>query len=318
MKRQSLPAGMFCAAGLLAASTLAASASAWTVKDASGRSIEIAGASKIVTIGGAVTEIVYALGFGGRVVAVDLTSTFPAAAKTRPSVGYMRALSPEGVLSLAPDIVLATEGSGPPDAVEVLARASVPFVVVPEGYDEASVLRKVRFISEALGVPQKGEAMAKQIAEDFAAVNAMRAKISARRSAVFVLAVGNGTPTVAGEQTSAEGIFSLAGVDNAIRGMTGYKPATPEAVLASQPQAVVTLLERNHGLGEDAMFALPAFAGTPAARDRRLVSVPSYYLTFGPRTAHAAARLASQIYPELGLPQLPPRPWTAAEPAAAR
>ncbi len=306
------------AAAILLASSFVANAGAWTVTDASGRTLEIADTSRIVTIGGAVTEIVFALGFGDRVVAVDITSTFPGAVKAKPSVGYMRALSPEGVLSLAPKVVLAIEGSGPADAVQVLSSASVPFVIVPEGHDEASVLRKVRFIAQALGVPEKGEAMAKQIAEDFAAVAAMRAKIAVRRSAVFVLAVGNGTPTVAGEHTSAQGIFALAGVDNAVRGMNGYKPATPEATLAAAPQAVITMLERNHGLGAEVMFALPAFAGTPAAREKRLVSVPSYYLSFGPRSAHAASALAAAIYPELSLPQLPPRPWTEAEPAPAR
>ena len=303
------------AALLLAASSFVANADAWTVKDVAGRTHEIADVSRIVTIGGAVTEIAYALGFGERVIAVDITSTYPVSVKSKPSIGYMRALSPEGVLALAPKVILAIEGSGPKDAVEVLSRASVPFVIVPEGYDETGVLRKVRFVAQALGVPEKGEAMAKQIAEDFAALSAMRAKIASRRSAVFVLAVGNGSPTIAGEHTSAEGIFKLAGVENAIRGLNGYKPATPEATQAAQPQAVITLFERNHGLEADVMFALPAFAGTPAAREKRLVSIPSYFLSFGPRAAHAAQKLAASIYPELSLPQLPPRPWTEAEPA---
>ncbi|MBX3518446.1 MAG: ABC transporter substrate-binding protein [Xanthobacteraceae bacterium] len=306
------------AAAIFAATSLSANADSWKVKDAAGKTVEISDTSKIVTIGGAVTEIVYALGFGDRVVAVDITSTYPASVKSLPSVGYMRTLSPEGVLALAPTLVLAIEGSGPPDAVEVLSRASVPFALVPEGFDEQNVLKKVRFVAQALGVPEKGEAMARQIEEDFAALKAMRAKISARRSAVFVLAIGNGSPTVAGAHTAAEGIFHLAGADNAIRGINGYKPATPEATLAAQPQAVITMLERNHGLEAEVMFALPAFAGTPAARDKRLISVPSYYLSFGPRTAHAANKLAAAIYPELSLPQLPPRPWTAAEPAATR
>lgn len=100
--------------------------------------------------------------------------------------------------------------------------------------------------------------------------------------------------------------------------MNGFKPATPEATLAAAPQAVITMVERNHGLGPDLIFALPAFAGTPAAREKRLVSIPSYFLTFGPRTAHAAQKLAALIYPELSLPQLPPRPWTEAETAAKR
>jgi iron complex transport system substrate-binding protein len=303
---------------LLAAFAQSAIAGARIVKDASGRNVEIADTSRIVTIGGAVTEIVYALGFGDKVVALDITSTFPPATKAHPSVGYMRTLSPEGVLSLTPTLVLAIEGSGPPDAIEVLTRASVPFALVPEGFDEAGVMRKIRFIAAALGVPEKGEALARAVAEDFAAVTALRTKISAQRTAVFVLAVGNGTPTVAGEHTSAEGIFKLAGVGNAIKGMTGYKPATAEATLAAAPQAVITMIERGHGLGADVMFALPAFSGTPAAKDRRLVSVPSYYLAFGPRTAHAARDLAAAIYPELNLPKLPPRPWTGAETAARR
>ena len=308
----------FYAAVMLAAVAQNAVAGAWAVKDASGRTVEIADTSRIVTIGGAVTEIVYALGFGDRVVAIDLTSTFPAAARARPSIGYMRALSPEGVLSLGPTVVLAIEGSGPPDALEVLTRAAVPFALVPEGYDEGSVLKKIRFVAAALGVPEQGEALAKTVSEDFAAVTAMRAKITMQRSAVFVLAVGNGTPTVAGSHTSAEGIFKLGGVENAIKGMSGYKPATAEATLAAAPQAVITMIERGHGLSPEVMFALPAFAGTPAAKDLRLVSVPSYYLTFGPRTAHAARDLAAQIYPELALPKLPPRPWTEAERATAR
>jgi iron complex transport system substrate-binding protein len=230
----------------------------------------------------------------------------------------MRALSPEGVLSLTPSVVLAIEGSGPPDAIEVLTRASVPFALVPEGHDEAAALKKIRFVAAALGVPEKGEVLARRVAEDFAAVSAMRTKISVRRTAVFVLAVGNGTPTIAGEHTSAEGIFKLAGAENAIKGMTGYKPATAEAMLAAAPQAVITMIERGHGLGPDVLFALPAFAGTPAAKDKRLISVPSYYLTFGPRTAHAARDLAAALYPELDLPKLPPRPWTEAERASAR
>lgn len=295
-----------------------AAAGTQNITDATGRKVEIGDTSRIVTIGAAVTEIVYALGFGDRVVAIDLTSTYPAAATEKPSIGYMRTLSPEGVMSLTPTLVLAIEGSGPPDAIAVLSAASVPFVIVPDTHDETGVLQKVRFIANALGVSDKGEAMTKVIAEDFAALAAMRARIAQRRNAVFVLAAGNGSPTVAGKGTSAEGILKLAGVDNAIKDVTGFKPASPEATLAAQPQVVITMLERNHGLGAETMFALPAFAGTPAAANKRLFSIPSYYLTFGPRAAHAARDLAASVYPELTFPQLPARPWASAQSSAER
>ncbi len=300
------------AAAMLLASSVMATAGAWSVTDAVGRKVEIADTSRIVTIGGAVTEIVYALGFGDKVIAVDITSTYPADIKKLPSIGYMRALAPEGVLSLGPTLVLAIEGSGPADAVEVLSRAAVPFVLIPEGTDEAAVLKKIRAVAQALGVPEKGEQLAKAVGEDMTAARAMLAgKIKQKRSAIFVLSTGN-APTVAGKATSVDGIFNLAGIENAMSAVSGFKPATPEATLAAQPDAIVMLLERSHAMSEDAVFALPAFAGTPAAKDKRLVLISSYYLSFGPRTAQAIRDFAAKIYPELDLPKLPPRPWTEA------
>lgn len=288
-------------------------APAWTVKDAANRTVEITDASRIITIGGAVTEIVYALGFGDKVIAIDITSTYPAEIKKLPTIGYMRALAPEGVLSLGPSMVLAIEGSGPAEAIEVLSRAAIPFVLIPEGTDEAAVAKKIRAVAQALGVPEKGEQLAKSVGEDIAAAKSMIAKtITKERNAMFVLSTGNGTPTVAGTGTSVDGIFKLSHVANAMAAVHGFKPATPEASLAAQPQTIVMLLERSHALDENAIFALPAFAGTPAAKDKRLILIPSYYLSFGPRTAHAIRDLAEKIYPEITLPKLPPRPWTEA------
>lgn len=283
-----------------------------TVTSGDGRRVEIHDTSRLVTIGAAVTETVFALGHGEQVVAADQTSTFPPSIRDKPNVGYMRALSAEGVLSMTPTLIVAIEGAGPPDVIGNLSRAGVPFVIVPEGHDEAAVLRKIRLIAEVLGEEERGEAMIRAMQEDFRAVQAQRGKIPKSRKAIFVLAVGSGSPTVGGAETSADGIFEMAGVENAMKAIHGYKPAVAESTLAAAPEVVVTLMERNHGLDEKAMFSQTAFVGTPAARDHRLVSIPSYYLSFGPRTAHAANLLAAAVYPELGLPKLPPRPWTSA------
>jgi iron complex transport system substrate-binding protein len=289
-----------------------------TVTDAHGRTVEVGKADKIVSIGGAVTEILFALGVGERVVGIDLTSTFPPEARELPQVGYMRALSPEGVLSLAPDLVIAVEGSGPPDAIEVLERASVPFVLVPEAYDAESAIRKIRFIADLLGVTEKGEEVVAALQADLGALDGIRASIAERRKAIFVLGMSTGAPLVAGGHTAANGIFGLAGVDNALSGFTGYKPASDEAAMGAAPDAVVIMAERGHELTPEVVFAAPAFAGTPAARDGRLVALSgSYMLNFGPRTAHAARDLIAAVYPELAVPELPARPWTAAASASA-
>jgi iron complex transport system substrate-binding protein len=309
----------FLVCSLLAFAWLSsAAAEPHTVTGADGRKVEIRDASRIVTIGGAVTEIVFALGHGGNVVAVDQTSTFPSAANAKPNVGYMRALSAEGVISVAPTLVLAIEGSGPPDVIDILSRAAIPFVVVPEGHDDQAVLRKIELIARVLGEDERGKAMANAIAEDFRALQEIRGRIEKKRKGVFVFTVGGGTPTVGGSKTSVDGMFALAGIDNAMKAMSGYKPAVAEAVLAAAPDVVVTMIERNHGLDAKTMFALPAFSGTPAARGKRLIPISSYYLNFGPRTAQAARDLAASVYSELNLPALAARSWTSAENAGGK
>ena len=275
-----------------------------------GNAVAAAASKRIVSIGGAVTEILYALNLQDRIVGVDLTSTFPAAVSDKPQVGYMRNLSVEGVLSLSPDLVIAIEGAGPPDTIEVLERASVPFVLVPEGYDSASPAAKVRFIAKLLGQVEKGEALATAIEADLRTIDAMRASIEDRRKAIFVLGMSTGAPLAAGGNTAAAGMFALAGIENALSGFDGYKPASDEAAIAAEPDAIVIMSERGHQLTPEIVFSVPAFVGTPAASHQRLIALPGgYLLNFGPRTAHAAHDLAAAIYPEFELPELPQRPW---------
>ena len=296
---------------ILLLAAVAAAAEPRVVIDAAGRRVVIADASRIVAIGGSVTEILYALGAADRIVGVDQTSTFPDAASQKKNVGYMRALSAEGVLSLAPTLVLAIEGSGPPDVMEVLSKASVPFVLVPEAHDPEGALRKIRFIAKAIGAQGEGERIALAVREDFDVLAAIRGKIERRRKALFVLAIGGGAPIVGGRDSSAAAIFALAGVDNAFDRISGYKPASDEAALAAEPDAIVVMAERGHTMTAETLFSLPAFAATPAAKAQRLIALPGLYLLgFGPRTAHAARDLAAKLYPELKIPALPARAWT--------
>ena len=268
--------------------------------------------ARVVAIGGAATEIVYALGLSDRVVAVDVSSTYPPEAlATKPNVGYIRALSPEGVLSVGPTLIIAMEGAGPPDAVKVLKSASIPLVTIPEARDGAQVVANIRHVAEIMGVPAEGARVADAVAADFATLAAMRARITTPRKATFVLSTSGAAPVVGGAETSADAIFRLAGIDNAMRAITGYKPGVDEAMLAAEPDAIILMQDRSHALDNDAVLKLPAFAGTPAAQAGRIIRVDGgYMLGFGPRTPQAAHDLAVAVYPELTLPALPQHPWT--------
>ncbi|MFG1262693.1 heme/hemin ABC transporter substrate-binding protein [Xanthobacter aminoxidans] len=271
-----------------------------------------AAAPRIVSIGGAVTEILFALGMGVRVVAVDQTSRYPAAARGLPDVGYARALSPEGVLSVGPTLILAMEGAGPPSTMEVLKQASVPVVIIPDGHDREAVLRKIAAVAKAVGAEEKGRALAAEVSDDFAALDAMVKALPERPRAVFVLSASGGAAVVGGSDTSADAILKLAGLTNAMAEIKGFKPALDEAAMSAEPEAVVVMRGGGQVLDAATVFALPAFAGTPAARDKRFVALPgSYLLGFGPRTPRAARDLAAALHPGAKLPELPARPWSA-------
>ncbi len=138
---------------------------ATTLRDAVGREVTVADTSRIVSVGGAVTEILYALGLEDRIVAVDTTSLYPPRAmKEKPSVGYMRALSPEGVLGLAPTLVLASEGSGPKETVAVLEAAAVPYVHVPDHFTGEGIIEKVRLVATVAGAEERGTCLANAVA----------------------------------------------------------------------------------------------------------------------------------------------------------
>lgn len=262
---------------------------------------------RILAIGGAVTETLYALGLEDRVVAVDTSSTYPPRALAeKPNVGYMRALSPEGVLSVVPDLIIALDGAGPPDAVKVLKSAAIPFETLPEARDEAGVLATIRRVAALAGVPERGEVLAGEVAADFAALAQLRARLPAPRSVVFVLSASGTAPVVGGAGTGAQAMFALAGVSNAMAGLNGYKPAVGEAVLGADPYAIVLMKDQNHAVSDAAVKAMPAFAGTTAIEAGRLYRMDGgYLLSFGPRTPQAARDLAALIYPELALPPLP-------------
>jgi heme transport system substrate-binding protein len=293
---------------------LPAQAETRTITDAAGRKVEISDTSRIVSIGGAVTEILYALGQDEKIIAVDQTSTFPDAAQKKPNVGYMRTLSPEGVLKVSPSLILAIEGSGPQEAIEILEHASVPFVLVPEAKDAEGVAKKIRFIADAIGAHEKGKELARAVLGDFTALSKSLESVKQRRKAAFILAMGGGSPIVGGVGTSADAVFKLADVDNALASVSGFKPANDESLMVAAPDAIVVMSERNHSLNAQTVFTMPALANSPAAKTKTLIGLPGLYLLgFGPRTPQAARDLAAMLYPEANIPSLPAHPWTKNE-----
>lgn len=244
---------------------------------------------RIVSVGGAITEILYRLGLDAEIVGVDTTSLYPTEAlKTKPNIGYVRALGAEGILSLSPSLVLAVDGAGPPDVLKIVEQAGVKVVRIPDDPSPAGVVRRIETIAQAVGVEDKGAALARDVEQRFAKLDAERKVLTDAKRVLFVLSLQNGRPLVGGRGTTADAMLALAGATNAASSLEGWKPLSDEGVMAAAPDAIVMMSQGPGGAPADP-FALPAFAATPAAKDKKLIVMDGLYLLgFGPRAPEAA------------------------------
>lgn len=254
--------------------------------------------SRLVTIGGTVTEIVFALGAGEQVVAVDTSSTYPPAATQRPKVGYQRQLAAEGVLALNPSAVLISSEAGPPEALEHLRNAGVPLIEVPIEYSVAGAQQAIRSVAQALGREAQGEALIAQMERELAAARQVVAGFSDRPRVLFLYARGPNTVNAAGRDTPAQAMIELAGGQNAITEFDGFKPLTPEAAAAAAPDVILMFESGLESLGGvEGLLQVPGLAQTPAGQQRRIVAMDGLYLLgFGPRLGAAVRDLAQALH----------------------
>lgn len=260
-----------------------------------------AGAPRLVAAGGAITEVIYALGRQHLLVGIDSTSQFPPdALKEKPDIGYLRALSAEGILSLMPDRVLAVEGAGPPAVLAQLREAGVPVDLFGEDFTEAGVLARIRGIGAAVGAGPEAERLAQTVAAGFARLAEARGRGTPGRRVLFVLSLQNGRVLAGGRATAADAIIRLAGGVNAASAIEGYKPLSDEGLIAAAPELVLMMRRGDHAARAQDVFSQASFAATPAAHKKALVSMDGLYLLgFGPRTPDAARDLM-QAMAEVG------------------
>lgn len=251
---------------------------------------------RIISLGGDVTEIVYALGAGDRLIARDTTSVFPEVANNLPNVGYLRQLSLEGILSFKPDLVLLSDAARPAPLAERLEAAGIKVARIPYEQTLAGVELKIKAVAKALALDKEGKALLASLAAQHQQLAQL--KTLPHLSGIFILShAGMGAPMVAGDGSSADSLMQLAGLNNAIQGIKGYKPMSVEGIIAAQPN---TLILTEAGLtalgGKEKVWQLPGLQQTPAAAHKQLVVVNDLaFLGFGPRTAQSVLDLRTAM-----------------------
>ncbi len=256
-------------------------------------------ATRIISLGGPVTEIIYALGAEQGVVAIDISSTYPPAAQKLPKVGYQRTLSAENILALRPTMVLASSEAGPPTAITQIKAAGVPITIIPTEHSVEGAKAKIRAVASALNHTAEGERLCTALDSSMAQANKLRGGQSTTPSVLFIYARGAGAVQASGTGTAADAMIALGGGKNAISGYDGYKPLTPEAAVAARPDLVLMTTSGLQSVGgiDGLLRTAPGLAETPAGRNRRIVALDDELLLgFGPRLGDATLQLAELLH----------------------
>ncbi|NIF47747.1 hemin ABC transporter substrate-binding protein [Enterobacter sp. Ap-1006] len=253
-------------------------------------------AERVVTIGGDVTEIAWALGAGQDVVARDSTSLHPDAVKKLPDVGYLRQLNAEGILAMRPTLVLASAQAQPSMALKQVEASKVKVVTVPAENNLESIDVKVAAVANALGKTAEGDKLRKTLHDQLAAIPAK----PLGKKVLFIMSHGGMTAMAAGQETAADAAIHAAGLDNAMQGFKRYQPLSQEGVIASKPDLILVTTDGVKTLGGEAkVWALPGLAQTPAGKNKQLMVVDDMALLgFGidtPQTILALRKKAEQL-----------------------
>ncbi len=257
--------------------------------------------TRIIAIDASLSEIVFALGHGKNMVGRDITSAYPAAVAQLPSVGYMRSLSAEGILSLRPDLVLATSDARPQSVLLKLKEAGIKVEIIKNEFSVAGVKYKIRRVATVLNEVEKGEQIVidMQKSVDNAVAIAHKAKEAhGDVSALFILNMRGHNMMVAGNNNRANNMMELALIYNsAAKDFTGFKPLTSEAAIKYNPQFLLIMpFGLSSAGGRDAILSTPAIKMTEAGRKQQLVVLNDGFLTFGPRIGQAIEDLVNKVY----------------------
>ncbi|MBX2953058.1 MAG: ABC transporter substrate-binding protein [Leadbetterella sp.] len=244
---------------------------------------------KIVSLNGAITETISALGGASQLVGVDVTSTFPESVKAHAQdLGHIRSITLEPVVALQPDVVVAGAKDFNPELQAKLKEAGIEVKLIDQVYSVQGAKDLIHAVGELLGNADT-KALTDKIDTDLAQVQ----KFEKAPKVLFIYARGAGTLMVAGDKTPFSEMVKLAGGENAISGFEDFRPLTPEALVQGNPDVILLFDSGLASLGGvDGLLAVPGVAQTTAGKNKAVIALDGGLISnFGPRTGEAALAL---------------------------
>ena len=255
--------------------------------------------SRIIIAGGSLTEIVFFLGLEDKLIGVDITSNFPESAKEIPSIGYVRTLSAEGILSLEPSLILGENDMGPPMVIDQIQKTSVDLRIIPEKRSVIGILEKINCIGSIINYKSETTTLIndKLIAMVDELLQLQKTNSTKNTKAMLILSMGGTSPVVAGRNTSGNGFINMIGAQNIFESHEGWKPVSEESILNNNPDIIIIPQREVHKNSSIASFLDSShLKKTKAVKNNNIISEDAMaMLGFGPRTIDIALKTSRSI-----------------------
>lgn len=256
-----------------------------------------ADSTRIVTLSGDLTEVVYALGAGDSLVGMDITTVYPPEAIGTPIVGLGRHITAEGVLAVNPTLVLADAQSGPLEALDQIRSAGVRVEILPVPTDFDELYHKFEIVGALLGRDERARELVDRVRSEVDSVQAQAVDSRPRIAYLYTRGVDVNLLFGAG-MVSAVLIEAAGGIDaGEDAGVQGTISVTAESLVAAAPDVIIVPEEGYHIVGGiDELLKIPGVAETPAGRAGRIFAYPEGdFLNLGPRSAQSLRLLVADL-----------------------
>ena len=248
---------------------------------------------KIVSLNGAITEVVAALGHEKEIIAVDVTSTYPENIKsTAKDLGHVRTISIESIVALQPTLILATDKDMSPELLEKIKKSGIKAHVFKQEFSPEGTKKLIEDVAKVVNNTDY-----KQLQDKVDADLAQVKPVAKTPKVLFIYARGAGTLLVAGTKTPVEKVITLAGAKNAITEFEDFKPLTPEALIKGNPDVILMFDSGLESLGgPEGVLKIQGVDKTNAGKNKKIIAMDGGLLSgFGPRVGQAAVKLNSLL-----------------------
>jgi iron complex transport system substrate-binding protein len=248
---------------------------------------------RIVSLAPNVTETLFALGLGERVVGVSEACDYPPAAVKKPRVGGFARPSVERVLSVKPDLVIASRGN-PPDVLRQIERIGVPvYGADPETID--AVIALARILGRLTGDADAGAALARDLSRRVKAIEAASAQLTTDERPRVLIVISDEPLFVAGSKTFIDDLIRAAGGRNAASEYPGFPRLGQEPAAMLRPDVIVTTVPGKQAVEDIARSSLST---SPAVEHARVYQLDADIVTRpGPRLVDALGQLHALLHP---------------------